>query len=232
MLETHKKSNIRPNEIAWLAFNTGVLFCDIMFTVLMASVFNAHYNLNEFPARYYAYRFFYSLNLILYGAGFLILMFQRVGINYTYIFEVSSQGQISPYSLVIYSQWMSLGFFLCKYLHVFFVMAQTIMLRTMLMTAFTVIFFCLPVRKLKGMKREFLITFGNYWINPFGRTQFRDMIMANSMLTFKLVITDGAWLVCLYTSGAIVDGIPPMCSTWLPIVGYFMGFSVYWLCSM
>ena len=103
MLEAHKKSNIRPNEIAWLAFNTGVLLCDMLFTVLLASDFSAYLNWNEFPARFYAYRFFYSLNIILYGAGFVIILFQKAGINYTYIFEVSSQGQISPYSLVIYS---------------------------------------------------------------------------------------------------------------------------------
>ena len=100
------------------------------------------------------------------------------------------------------------------------------------MTAFTLIFFLLPVRKIKGMKREFMITFGYYWINPFGRTQYRDMIIAACMLTFKTVITDGAWLICLYTSGAIVNSVPPTCSTWVPIVGYFMGFIVYYLCSM
>lgn len=127
---------------------------------------------------------------------------------------------------------MSLGFFLCKYLHLIFAMASTLMLRTILMTAFTVIFFLLPVRKIKGMKREFMITFGYYWINPFGRTQYRDMIIASCMLTFNTVITDGAWLICLYTSGAIVNSVPPTCSTWVPIVGYFMSFIVYYLCSM
>jgi hypothetical protein len=75
LLEAHKKSNIRPNEIAWLAFNTGVLLCDMLFTFLMFGDFSAYFSLNEFPARFYAYRFFYSLNIILYGAGFAIIWF-------------------------------------------------------------------------------------------------------------------------------------------------------------
>ena len=125
----------------------------MLFTFLKFDLVKTYFNPGECDTRFYAYRFFYALNIIMYGAGIIILIFKYVGINYTYIFEVSSQGQISPWSMVIFSQWMSLGFFLCKYINLlFYDQISTLMLRMILMTGFTVLILLVPIRKLKTMK--------------------------------------------------------------------------------
>lgn len=84
------------------------------------------------------------------------------------------------------------------------------------MTAFLIFILVVPIKKLHDSRKELLYTFGNWWITPFGRTKFRDAFFASCMLTLKVMLVDFTWLVCLYTSGSILNSTNQKCLAWRP----------------
>lgn len=104
------------------------------------------------PPLFYALRFFVTFNILAYMTGVIILILKKFRINYMYIFEISNGGQMSKFSLLIFSMWISLGFFTIKTIHLTFNTATTWMLRLILLTAFTLIMWLIPFRKLHNIR--------------------------------------------------------------------------------
>jgi hypothetical protein len=69
------------------------------------------------PPLFYALRFFVTFNVLAYMTGVIILILKKFRINYMYIFEISNGGQMSKFSILIFSMWISLGFFAIKAIH-------------------------------------------------------------------------------------------------------------------
>jgi len=91
---TSHKIEIRKSEIAWLCFNTGVLVAEFVFylvKIITSGSFGISYeDTRSNPARFFAYRFFTTFNVLGYLAGIAILIFKHFKINYPYIFEISA----------------------------------------------------------------------------------------------------------------------------------------------
>lgn len=164
------------------------------------------------PARFYTYRFFITFNVVLYAAAFAIMIWKRFRVNYPYILET---GNISPYTMLIYAQQVTVGMLACKYIHLAF-WNSVVMVRVFLLTAFVIFIWCFPIRKLHNMRFEYMRMNVHYLIGPFGEVQYRNIIMASIYNTLRVSMVDGSWMVCLYTSGAVINGTSPTCSAWLP----------------
>jgi hypothetical protein len=104
------------------------------------------------PPLFYALRFFVTFNVLAYMTGVIILILKKFRINYMYIFEISNGGQMSKFSLLIFSMWISLGFFAIKAIHLTFNTATTWLLRLILLSAFTLIMWFIPIRKLHNIR--------------------------------------------------------------------------------
>ena len=184
------------------------------------------------PPLFYALRFFVTFNVLAYMTGVIILILKKFRINYMYIFEISNGGQMSKFSLLIFSMWISLGFFAIKAIHLTFNTATTWLLRLILLSAFTLIMWFIPIRKLHNIRSSVNMLIAQYWLAPFGKTGFAEIIFGTCLITLRYFMQDFCYLICLYTSGAFMNGIAPTCPITKDYAVNFLNVSVYWWCSM
>ena len=93
-------------------------------------------------------------------------------------------------------------------------MVTTVMLRIILMTAFTLIIWIIPVRKLHNIRWETSKMLLHWASAFFGEVGYKNIVMSSVLLTLRVTMIDFTYLTCLYTSGAVIYGTSPMCSPW------------------